>query len=109
MKVSYFMKKIIAILLLFIYILCFVACSTKLIDGTEKTYSGTVVDRAMGVVTEGDRQGRAYIIISTGTEDICFWFAKAYETDAKIGDTVIIESAIENQTNLLIATKITII
>ena len=60
----------------------------------------------MSVVNEGDRQGRAYISITTGNEDIQFWLTKDYETNAKIGDKVIIESAIEEQTNLLVATSI---
>ena len=102
------MKKLIAFLLIMILLLSLVACGNKLVDGSEKTYSGTVTDRAMSVVNEGDRHGRPYIIISTGNEDICFWFAKDSETNAKVGDKVIIESAIEEQTNLLVATSITV-
>ena len=102
------MKKLITLLLLMVLLLSLVACGNKLVDGSEKTYSGTVTDRAMSVVNEGDRHGRPYIIISTGNEDICFWFAKDFETNAKVGDKVIIESAIEEQTNLLVATSITV-
>lgn len=102
------MKKFIALLLVLVCVLGLVGCSSKLVEGSEKTYSGTVTDRAMSVVNEGDRQGRSYIIISTGDEDICFWLTKACETNAKIGDEVIIESAIEEQTDLLIATSITV-
>ena len=102
------MKKLIAFTLVMALLLSLVACGNKLVDGSEKTYSGTVTDRAMSVVNEGDRHGRPYIIISTGNEDICFWFAKGCETNAKIGDKVIIESAIEEQTNLLVSTSIVV-
>lgn len=84
------------------------ACGNKLVEGSEKTYYGTVTDRAMSVVNEGDRQGRAYISITTDNEDIQFWLTKDCETNAQIGDKVIIESAIEEQTNLLVATSITV-
>lgn len=70
------MKKFIALLLVLVCVLGLVGCSSKLVEGSEKTYSGTVTDRAMSVVNEGDRQGRSYIIISTGDEDICFWLTK---------------------------------
>lgn len=102
------MKKIIALLLTLVCILCLVACGGNLVEGSEATYYGTVTDRAMSVVNEGDRQGRAYIIISTVNGDICFWFTQNCETNAKVGDNVIIESAIEEQTNLLVATSITV-
>ena len=64
------MKKFIALLLVLVCVLGLVGCSSKLVEGSEKTYSGTVTDRAMSVVNDGDRQGRSYIIISTGDEDI---------------------------------------
>ena len=102
------MKKIIVLLLAWVCILSLVACSEKLVEGSEKTYYGTVTDHAMSVVNEGDRQGRAYITISTGNEDVLFWLAKDCETNAKIGDNVIIESAVEKQTDLLVATSITV-
>ncbi|MBQ2901392.1 MAG: hypothetical protein IJE49_06040 [Agathobacter sp.] len=83
--------------------------SNKTVEGSEKTYSGVVTDCAMSVVKEGDRTGRPYIIISTadGTE-ICFWMKKNHSSNAQIGDTVTIESAIERETNLLVATKVTV-
>jgi hypothetical protein len=102
------MKKLIALLLAMVLLLSLVACGNKLVEGSEKTYYGTVTDRAMSVVNEGDRQGRAYISISTDNEDILFWLAKDCETNAQIGDKVIVESAIEEQTNLLVATSITV-
>ena len=100
------MKKLIALVFVLVLLLCLAACGNKLVEGSEKTYYGTVTDRAMSVVNEGDRKGRAYISITTGNEDIQFWLTKDYETNAKIGDKVIIESAIEEQTNLLVATSI---
>ncbi len=102
------MKKLIALVLVLVLILCLAACGNKLVEGSEKTYYGTVTDRAMSVVNEGDRQGRAYISITTDNEDIQFWLTKDCETNAQIGDKVIIESAIEEQTNLLVATSITV-
>ena len=102
------MKKVIALLLVLVFILSLVACSGKLVEGSEKTYYGTVTDRAMSVVNEGDRLGRAYITISTDNGDICFWLTRNCETNAKVGDKVIIESAIEEQTNLLVATSVTV-
>ena len=102
------MKKLIELVLVLVLILCLAACGNKLVEGSEKTYYGTVTDRAMSVVNEGDRQGRAYISITTDNEDIQFWLTKDCETNAQIGDKVIIESAIEEQTNLLVATSITV-
>ena len=102
------MKKIAAFVLASCCILSLAACRGKLVEGSEKTYSGTVCDRAMSVVNEGDRQGRAYMIISTGEEDICFWLTTDCESNAKIGDKVRIESAIEEQTNLRVATSVVI-
>ena len=102
------MKKLIALVLVLVLLLCLAACGNKLVEGSEKTYYGTVTDRAMSVVNEGARQGRAYISITTDNEDIQFWLTKDCETNAQIGDKVIIESAIEEQTNLLVATSITV-
>ena len=102
------MKNLIALVLVLVLLLCLAACGNKLVEGSEKTYYGTVTDRAMSVVNEGDRQGRAYISITTDNEDIQFWLTKDCETNAQIGDKVIIESAIEEQTNLLVATSITV-
>lgn len=84
------------------------ACSNRLVEGSDKTYCGTVTDSAMSVVNEGDLQGRAYISITTDNENLQFWLTKDCETDAKIGDKVIVQSAIEEQTNLLVATSITV-
>ena len=102
------MKKLIALLLIIVMLLSLAACGNKLVEGSEKTYYGVVTDRAMSVVNEDDRQGRAYISITTDSEDILFWLARDCETNAKIGDKVIVESAIEKQTNLLVATSITV-
>ena len=102
------MKKLIALVLAMVLILCLAACGSKLVGGSEKTYYGIVTDCAMSVVNEGDRQGRAYISISTDNEDVLFWLVRDCETNAKIGDKVIVESAIEEQTNLLVATSITV-
>ena len=76
------MKKLIALVLVLVLLLCLAACGNKLVEGSEKTYYGTVTDRAMSVVNEGDRQGRAYISITTDNEDIQFWLTKDCETNA---------------------------
>ena len=102
------MKKLIALLLATVLLLSLVACGNRLAEGSEKTYYGTVTDRAMSVVNEGDRQGRAYISITTDNGDILFWLTRDCETNAQIGDKVIVESAIEEQTSLLVATSITV-
>lgn len=102
------MKRVIILLLVMVLLLNLAACSSRLIEGSEKTYYGTVTDRAMSVVKEGDHQGRAYITIATDEEDVSFWLTKDCETNAKIGDKVIIESGIEEQTNLLVATSVTV-
>lgn len=86
--------------------------SNKPIEGTEETYYGTVVDRAMSKVNEMDRfdKGRAYISIELEDgETMLFWFANGCESDASIGDFVHIESSIEENTNLLVATEIIVL
>ena len=50
------MKKLIALVLVLVLLLCLAACGNKLVEGSEKTYYGTVTDRAMRVVNEGDCQ-----------------------------------------------------
>lgn len=102
------MKKLMTLALTLLCVFSLVACSGKLVEGSEQTYYGTVTDRAMSVVNEGDRQGRSYITISTDSGDICFWLTTDCESDARIGDKVIIESAIEDGTNLLVAITITV-
>ena len=56
------MKKLIAFLLIMVLLLSLVACGNKLVEESEKTYYGVVTDRAMSVVNEGDRQGKAVLI-----------------------------------------------
>lgn len=102
------MKKLIVFVLALVLLLCLAACGNELVEGSEKTYYGTVTDRAMSVVNEGDRQGRAYISITTDNENLQFWLTKDCKTNAQVGDKVIIESAIEEKTTLLVATKITV-
>ena len=46
------MKKLIALVLVLVLLLCLAACGNKLVEGSEKTYYGTVTDRAMSVVNE---------------------------------------------------------
>lgn len=102
------MKRLAGIFLTMVLLLGLAGCGNSLAVGTEKNYCGTVTDCAMSVVNEGDRGGRAYISITTGQEDLLFWLTKECENPAKIGDRVRIESAIEEQTNLLVATAITV-
>ena len=102
------MKKLIIILLTIGVLLGLAACDNKLVERSEKIYHGTVTDIAMSVVNEGDRRGRAYISIITEGEDVQFWLTEGCEANAEIGDQVIIESAIEKHTNLLVATSVTV-
>ena len=101
------MKKLILYVVCFALLLGLAGCGKdKYVYESEKPYYGIVTDCAMSVVNEGDREGRAYVIISTGEEELCFWLEKNYRHDAKIGDVVIIDSAIESGTNLLVSTEI---
>ena len=102
------MRKFITLLFILFCTVSLFGCGSDLVEGSEQTYTGIVCDRAMSVVNEGDKQGRAYFIITTDSEEICFWLADDCETDAQIGDKVTIESAIEEKTNLLVATSITV-
>ena len=74
-------------------------------------YTGTVVDSAMSVVNEGDREGRSYITLACDDgEDRLFWMAKNYEKPDVdlIGQYVIVRGKIESGTGLLIASNISI-
>ena len=101
------MKRLIAALLIAICTLSMCGCSEKWAEGTERTYCGTITDRGMSVVKEGDRNGRPYLILAVeNEEEICFWLGKNCETDAGIGDAVVIDSAVEERTGLLTAVRI---
>ena len=103
------MKRLTAFILVLAFLLALVGCGSKLVEGSEQTWSGTVTDRGMSVVKEGDRTGRPYLLImSDGQEEICFWLLENCETPAGIGDRVTVESAIEADTGLLVATQITL-
>ena len=104
------MKRFFQILPLLICVLSLSACfDSGLVEGSEKTYSGTVVDQAMSVVREGDRKGRAYLSLSCDDgSNVLFWLADRCEGSVKIGDSVTVESAVEKRTDLLVATKITV-
>ena len=101
------MKKTAALFLILTFAVCLAGCGSKLVEGSQKTYCGVVVDRAMSVDHEGDIRGRAYITVATEEGDICFWLARGCETDAQVGDSVTVESAIEAQTQLLVAITVT--
>ena len=74
-------------------------------------YAGTVVDSAMSVVNEGDRESRSYITLACDDgEDRLFWMA---EENVKpdhnlLGQYVIVRGRIESGTGLLVATNISI-
>lgn len=89
-------------------LLAFSGCG-RLVAGSEEIYRGTVTDLGMSVVAEGDRCGRAYLIlVSDDNTATCFWLRKGFAHSAKIGDRVIVESAVETWTNLLTATSVTV-
>ena len=84
----------------------------RTVPGTEQTYYGTVSDRAMSPVDVRDPfdRGRAYVGIKLDNgEGMLFWLAKESYPDVGIGDYVEIESAIEKGTDLLVATRITVV
>jgi len=102
-----------SVLAVVVFILALVKFQTPrpLVEGSEKTYSGTVVDSARSDIDNipWTRDDRAYIGVGfpDGT-GACFWEHKNLETDAKIGDRVTVESAIEEGTGLLIAVRVTV-
>ena len=106
------MKKIVWVLILVCAISLIyhqLADSRKLTEGSEITYCGTVIDCAMSTIREGSRQSRPYIVVSTETGDILIWEGKGYEFALGLGDKVIVESAIEEKTNLRVATSVTLL
>lgn len=96
------------------FLLCFLlltgCASNKPKAGTEKTYYGTVTDMAMSAVDERGwpKVSRPYITIQfeDGTKEL-FW--RVCETEAMRGDLVQVESAIEESTDLLIATEVIVL
>ena len=92
---------------------CFLTDPVKEADtGIGATYyTGTVVDSAMSVVNEGDREGRSYITLHCDDgEELLFWMAENYEKPDVdlIGQYVIVRGRIESGTGLLVATNISI-
>ena len=63
------MKKLALYVVGFSLLFGLVGCGkNKYVFESEKPYYGIVTDCAMSVVNEGDREGRAYVIISTGVK-----------------------------------------
>lgn len=112
------MRKAAAILLILLCAVSLAGCGggqpteePVLIEGSEESYCGTVIDRAMAIVYEegwGDRgphRALPYIIITTDDHtDISFWVV--CDTSAAVGDRVTVESAVEKETNLRMAIRI---
>lgn len=96
--------------LLICFLLLSGCASNKPIAGTEQTYYGTVIDMAMSDVNYNvwPKVSRPYIIIQPedGIE-LSFWVA--CETEAKLGDLVQVETAIEESTDLFIATEVIVL
>ena len=80
----------------------------KLMEGSEITYCGTVIDCAMSPIREGSRESRPYIVISTEGEDVLVWEGKVCELAAGLGDKVVVESAVEEKSNLRVATSVAV-
>lgn len=84
------------------------------IPGTEQTYTGVVTDRHMAQVNERSfwDTSRAYILLRLpdGSEQ-GFWLAEdCSDSDgAVVGTAVLLESAVEEDTQLPIATSITVL
>ncbi len=78
-------------------------------DGTGISYYyGTVVDSAMSVVNEGDREGRSYITLRLDDgEDRLFWLGQGCEQPENIlNQYVMVRATIERGTGLDIVTSI---
>ncbi len=112
------MKKAAAILLILFCAFSLAGCvngkpteELVLIEGSEETYCGTVIDRAMAVVYEEGRGDRGphrvlpYMIITTDDHTVVsFWVV--CDNSAAVGDRVTVESAMEEKTNLRLAIRI---
>lgn len=100
----------IIIALLLCFLLLTGCAGSKPKAGTEKTYYGTVIDMAMGVADERGwpKVSRPYITIQfeDGAGEL-FW--RVCETEATWGDSVQVESTIEESTGLLIATEVIVL
>lgn len=72
-------------------------------------YYGTVTDRAMSVVNEGDRSGRAYLSVAqeAGIE-MQFWITNEYAVpdEITVGDFVKVLGSIERKTGLTVALQV---
>ena len=95
------MKQYFCLLLLLLILLC--GC-TRTVVGSEKCFEGIVADLAM------DR-GRSYIGVSFGDGGDCFYAAKGKRIpgDVNIGDTVRVETVLEEQSGLRIVTAVTVL
>ena len=83
--------------------------TSRLVDGSEVAYVGIVHDRAM---SSFENWHRAYISIQLedGTV-VLFWEERGRDsiTEGNIGDLVRIESAIEEETDVLVALQVTVL
>ncbi len=90
---------------------------SSIVEGTEITYRGEVIDRALAPVVEKPysfmEETRAYIGIKepNGTAH-CFWEAKRKQYDwpnAFVGDTVEITVATEKRTGWTVVVELTVL
>jgi len=104
-----------ATLAILLVLLC--GCGSKIVEGTEITYRGTVIDRALAPVEERPysimEETRAYIGIeeADGTPH-CFWEAKGSGDDwpaVFVGDAVEITVATEASTGYSVVIGITVL
>ena len=112
------MKSFAALLLTLVCIFSLSACGkSRIVEGTEITYRGTVIDRALSPVEERPysfmEEVRAYIGIEEedGTPH-CFWQVKGKEYDwpkVFIGDTVEIAVAAEAASGRTVVVEITVL
>lgn len=90
---------------------------SPIVEGTEITYRGVVIDRALAPVVEKQysimEETRAYIgIKETNGTAHCFWEAKGKRYDwpkAFVGDTVEITAATEKGTGWTVVVEITVL
>lgn len=95
----------------------FYEASSQILPGTENVCHGTVIDCTMDPVAQARwewrndrrylRDRRSFIVTDAGS----FWAAKGCEEalDFAVGDHVEIQYGIEQGTDLLVATKITVL
>ena len=112
------MRKVFIVYTVLVVILVYVSISavnfrldSVLVDGSERTYYGTVIDQAMAM-TGYKRDSRGYLGLEFDDGDgICVWEQKMGERwqDVHIGDSVKVETAVEKRSGLVVALNVEVL